>query len=271
MVYENKTKEGVSLKIKTGWSLAAAFLISLSMTQTAFAHGGEEARMSLEPDNNAIATAGPQTFQFQIYDTQDKAIITDQDLAITHEKILHLVIYDSSLNEFYHLHPEFVNGLWTVPTNISRNGKYWIWIQGSLKKDSTDFSSSYTVDITGGATAWPTPATLADNRQGNDGSSVLSLSATKLRAGKSAMLDMTFSRNDGTMPAITPYLGAVAHVIGVPSDADSLVHVHPMAGGKPDKAMLHVTFPEAGLYRLWIQYMDGGSLRLIPLAVNVSK
>lgn len=256
------------MKFKKAWLIA---LTVFGINQLANAHGGDEPRVALEPDNNAIAKAGPQSFQFQLFDTEDKTLVTDQELAVTHEKLLHLVIYDSSLNEFYHLHPEFKNGLWTVDTNVIRDGKYWIWAQGELKKDSTEFSAPYTVDITGGQAAWPTPPKLTENRQGNDGNAVVTLSSTKVRAGKAAMLDMIFSRADGTKPALTPYLGAIAHVIAVPTDGDSLVHVHPMAGSKPEKAMLHVTFPEAGDYRLWIQYNDDNILRLVPLVVTVVK
>jgi hypothetical protein len=40
--------------------------------------------------------------------------------------------------------------------------------------------------------------------------------------------------------------------------------------GSANPAMIHVVFPEAGDYRLWVQFMDGGVLRTVPLSVTVS-
>ena len=83
------------------------------------------------------------------------------------------------------------------------------------------------------------------------------------------MLGLTFSHQDGTAPQLAPYLGAIAHIVATPSDGDSLIHVHPVAGSSPTTALLHVTFPSPGFYRLWIQFIDGGQLRTVPLAVEV--
>ena len=49
-------------------------------------------------------------------------------------------------------------------------------------------------------------------------------------------------------PVISPYLGAVVHVVSTSSDGDALIHVHPMAGSTPNVAMLHVSFQEPGFY-----------------------
>ena len=68
---------------------------------------------------------------------------------------------------------------------------------------------------------------------------------------------------------ITPYLGAFAHIIAVPADdGDSLIHVHPMNGGQKNEGMLHATFPTAGLYRIWIQFLDNGDLKTVALVVE---
>jgi tartrate dehydratase alpha subunit/fumarate hydratase class I-like protein len=117
--------------------------------------------------------------------------------------------------------------------------------------------------------AWPVPPRLSDLREGTDGTSRIALSNHTLKAGKMVMLDLNFSRTDGTRPNVTPYLGAVAHVVAVFNDGDTLVHVHPMEGGSENQAMLHVTFPFAGTYRLWVEFMDDGVLRKVPLSVVV--
>ena len=227
-----------------------------------------ESRVSLEPENTT-AIAGKTIYQFQLVDTKLNKLITDADLTISHEKKLHFLAYDPSLNEFQHVHPEFDGKMWSVELNFSVSGNYWVWVQGELAVDSEEFSASNRLMVSGGANAWPTPPVLPDNRTGVLGNSKVELSKSKIVAGKMVMIMVKFTRTDGTQPNIEPYLGAFAHVVAVPEDGDSLMHVHPMAGSNPNEGMIHATFPEAGNYRLWIQFIDGGNLKVIPLSVQV--
>lgn len=231
------------------------------------AHGGQETRIVLEPE--IVSTnAGNIQYKFQLIDTASDILIGDQDLVVAHEKKLHFIIYDSSLNEFQHVHPAFDGAVWSVDIQVGVNGNYLVWAQGELASDGEEFSSISSLDITGGASAWPTPANLVDQRAGRSGVSSINLSKNKLVAGKMSMIDLKISRTDGSTPQLEPYLGAFAHVISVPEDGDSLIHVHPQQVGS-SSATLHTTFPKAGMYRLWIQFIDGKDLKTIPLAVKV--
>ena len=236
-------------------------------SQVTWAHGGEESRIALEPDVTTMS-AGSAKYKFQLIDTKNNKLIGDQDLNIAHEKKLHLIIYDPSLQEFQHVHPEFDGTMWVVDTQFSVDGNYWVWAQGELATDGEEFSASNKLDITGGTTAWPTPPVLGDQRAGTSGLSAIELGKNKLVAGKMAMLDLKMTRTDGTTPQLEPYLGAFAHIIATPVDGDALIHVHPIGTG-PSEGMLHATFPVAGEYRLWIQFIDDGNLKTIPLSVKV--
>lgn len=235
--------------------------------QVSWGHGGEESRIALEPDVTSMS-AGSAKYKFQLIDTETNKLIGDQDLNVAHERKLHLIIYDPSLQEFQHVHPEFDGTMWIADTQFSVDGNYWIWAQGELASDGEEFSSSNKLDITGGTSAWPTPPVLGNQRTGTSGTSAIELSKTKLVAGKMVMLDLKMTRTDGTTPKLEPYLGAFAHIIATPADGDALIHVHPVGTG-PSEGMLHATFPAAGEYRLWIQFIDGGSLKTIPLSVEV--
>lgn len=235
--------------------------------QAAFGHGGEEQRIALEPDLSSMS-AGAASYKFQLIDTDTNQLIGDSELAISHEKKLHLIIYDPSLKEFQHVHPEFDGKIWSADVQFAVDGDYWVWAQGELASDGTEFSSSTRLTISGGSTAWPSPPVLPDLRNGSSGISAIKLSQNKLTAGKMAMLDLTMSRTDGTTPKLTPYLGAFAHIIATPKDGDELIHVHPVSTG-PAQGMIHAMFPTAGEYRLWVQFIDDGNLKTIPLSVEV--
>jgi hypothetical protein len=214
-------------------------------------------------------SAGATTVSFKLLDMKTNQELTPAELQVSHEKLLHFIAYDPGLKEFQHVHPEFDGNVWNVAMNFPVDGNYFVWAQGELQ-GSTDFNSMVRLAVSGGQSAWPTP-TLSDVRAGTSANSVATVSAGKLKAGKMTMLTLTFTETDGSAAYITPYLGAFAHVIATPEDGSSLLHVHPMDGDQPNEGMLHVTFPTEGLYRLWVQFIDAGELKTIPLSVAVTK
>lgn len=237
---------------------------------SAWAH--EESRVAVETEGSGQTQAGEITFEFELLDLKQKVVLVERDLAIVHEKPVHMFIFDPAFKEFRHEHPVFNGEKWQATTNLSVDGNYWVWVQGKIAADGDEFSSSARLKVVGGSAPNPVPPTLGDVRTGSDGTSKITFSAGKIVAKKMVMLNLTFSRTDGTTPNLTPYLGEMAHVLGttVLSDGDGvLVHTHPMAGGNPNELMVHATFPQPGNYRLWVQFIDDNVLKTIPLSVNV--
>ncbi len=247
------------------WILSFLFFCATASS----AHGGgDEPTVVLEPEINETVKAGTYSYRFQLFDTVANRILSEAELELTHERRLHLFVFDPALREFQHVHPEYDGTYWKADLSFAVSGNYWVWAEAKVAGgDGFQTPARLKVELT--APAWPTPPRLSDSRTGNDGQSRVELSPTRLKAGKMATLDLRFSRLDGSLPAITPYLGAIAHVVAVPDDADSLVHVHPMDTGKAGEAMLHVTFPARGFYRLWIEFVDEGELKRVPLSVQV--
>lgn len=233
-----------------------------------FAHDPEEPRVVIEAEDTRPITVGSMSFQFQLVDVEQNKVVTDADLVLSHEKRLHLLIYDPALREFQHVHPEYDGKLWTVDLRFAVSGQYWMWAQGELK-DGTEFSTSSRVTVALPTPAWPAPPVLADVRVGMDDLSVATMSPQRLVANRSAMLKLVFTRSDGSAAEVTPYLGAFAHVLTVTDDGDTLIHVHPMNGPKPNEGILHVSFPRSGFYRLWVQFLDASQLRTVALSVQV--
>lgn len=234
-----------------------------------WAHGDGESRVSVEPESQGSYNAGSIQYSFQLFDDQTQKALGDKDLVETNTKILHLIAYDPSRNEFNHVHPAFDGKMWSVELNLATNGNYFVWAQGQLQ-DGTEFSSVVKAQIVNGKPEIPV-VSLGDNRKATDKFTTVTLDKTKLKAGKMAMIGFTVTREDGQEVQMSPYLGALAHLIAVSPDGDELIHVHPMAGNKPNTGMIHATFPTEGDYRVWVQLIDRGDLKIIPLSVTVSK
>ena len=221
---------------------------------------------NLSSNNFGVGKTG---FSFQLWDKIEKKEVTDKSLNVVHEKILHLFIFDKGLGEFQHLHPEYIENKWIVEATFSKNGDYLIWVQGQLHDDLLDFVSKHPIVVAGGSTANNVPPVMSDLREGEDGLSHIQMTSVRFVKNVVAQPNINFSRTDGTSPSLENYLGAKAHVVVTPLDASALIHTHPMDHGISNQLMLHMTFPQAGFYRLWIQFVDAGQLRVIPLSVQV--
>lgn len=249
--------------------LIAAAAIQVLAAAPARAHGDEpRARVLWTDAATPSFAAGPVELAFELYDTKTQAKLAPEDLEVTHTKILHVFLFDPSLREFRHEHPEYdrASGLWRLRTGLAVDGRYWIWAQGQLR-GGDELTGYGGLIVEKGLPAHPMPPVLGESRVGADGVSQVALSPGRIVAGQDVMLSFAFTRTDGTPVALEPFLGEMAHVVATPSDGDSLLHVHPHDHG--GVFMIHARFPEAGDYRLWVQFIDGGSLRTVPLSVTV--
>lgn len=248
---------------------AFILLIIMTLVSAAFGHEDEgDSRIAIEPNIITSTHAGIITYQFELVDTKLRTVVGPADLNIVHERQIHVFIFDTALQDYHHLHPEFRNGVWESTLNLDKNGKYQVFVQGELKADTEEFTSLSTFTVINGQTSNPLPPRLGSILKGTDGAATVALTGTA-KAGKMAMLYLNFSRNDGQAPLIENFLGARAHVVATPSDADSLLHVHPMDSNTVNQLMIHVTFPAKGEYRLWIQFQDRGELKTIPLSLKI--
>lgn len=245
-------------------------LFSFLFSSFCWAHGeGVNELVTLQLKSAHEISSTLEVVKFDLFHLKKQTLVTDVDLSITHEKLLHVFIFDKGLGEFQHLHPEFRDGEWSVEAKFSKKGDYILWAQAMLKKDGEDFTSNTSLVVTEGECANTVPPQLSDIRTGSDGNSVVSLTQTRFRVNKEALPNISFSRSDDTSPEIGLYLGEKAHVVITPENSDSLIHTHPMDHGVPNQVMLHMTFPEVGFYRMWVQFIDAGQLRIIPLSVEV--
>ncbi len=256
-----KTKLRFGALVIFGWSLFA------------FGHGDD--RVIIGWDSVATLPAGKNNLLFVLYDKKQKKHLQDADIKVTHTQKVHMFVTDRAHQEFHHLHPTYDPNTekWSTTADLPVNGEYSVWTQGELVADGDEFTSALEVpiQIAGGKPANPVPTELGDMRTGAEGYSSIKLGAGRIVALRIIQLELDFSRNDGTQPDLGTYLGAKAHVIGVHLDSQTLIHTHAMDHGVPNQLMLHGMFPREGDYRLWIQFLDGGKLRAIPLSVRVSK
>jgi len=207
------------------------------------------------------------TLSFELLDqNQGGAPIGESALTLVHEKVLHAYIFDESLQEFRHEHPTYAGTRWSLPLTLSVNGNYRIYLQGRLTAGQLDFTATSTFVVSGGSTAHSTPPSLSSTPAAADGISQVSLGGSPYAAGSAVSFPITFSRTDSSPPSLGLYLGEYIHAVFVPESGTPLIHVHGMLSSGALYVM--ATFPTPGMYRGWIQFKDGGTLRTAAVAVQ---
>jgi Cupredoxin-like domain len=220
---------------------------------------------------------------------------TVKDLKIVHEKPMHLLVVSGDLNEFHHLHPEKqTDGSFKVPFAFPNGGKYKLFVDMTLA-DNNQVIRSVDLNVTGEI---PTSEKLiADKEFENSlgGISVTMKPDGDIVAGKEILFG--FSVNDiATKKPTTDlqnYLGEKAHFVVISEDLVEFVHAHPMSSDavksnhsehshteKTENKLTanaetvisaHVTFPKAGLYKLWAQFQRNGRVIDVPFVIDVKE
>ncbi|MEW9668430.1 hypothetical protein [Ammoniphilus sp. 3BR4] len=65
---------------------------------------------------------------------------------------------------------------------------------------------------------------------------------------------------------LTPYLGAMGHVVILDEAAQNFLHVHPAAHHEP---IFETKFDKPGLYKIWAEFKQNGKVRAFPFVVEI--
>jgi hypothetical protein len=99
----------------------------------------------------------------------------------------------------------------------------------------------------------------------------VALSAPQLHAGKAADLEFTVTRHGVPVPSFQSYVGMRGHLVALHTGDLSYSHVHPLATSTPGQIDFHATLPEAGLYRMFLQFKIAGHVHTAPFTMKVER
>jgi hypothetical protein len=198
---------------------------------------------------------------------------------INHEKPLHFIVVDKTLGTFQHLHPVMgENFTWSLPIEFSNSGEYRVYADFTLEEGGNEINYLLGSDIVVNGDnpinfILPEP----NNEFMVDGLSV-SVSGS-VSASDHTMLMFTVTKY-GNVVNFDPYLGSTGHLIAVREGDLAMAHMHNSdhsdgthsASTSSMPGMLHfdAEFPSgAGKYRLFLEFMVDGELKLATFTTNV--
>ncbi len=218
--------------------------------------------MTLEAMAQQPLVAGqPTTLLLRLTDDKGNPV-TPEQLAVVHEKKLHLFVADQGLNEYQHLHPAPTSqpGIYSVPFIPGNSGDYRIWAEATPMSTGREhlLRSALT-----SATAAPSRFDFRPNRlAAGDGIHVEWNASPPLRQGVTSTVIVTITDPQGRPVTLEPHLGAMAHIAGFNEDDKHFIHMHANETLGAHSGPLHITItPESeGKTRFFLEVSHKGRI-----------
>jgi Heavy metal binding domain len=210
---------------------------------------------------------GIRALKLRIRDPDSHAEV--QMFAEAHERLLHLFIIGRDLRSFAHEHPrrtidgfelavDLPPGAYMLIADFLPGGGYPQMVHRAIVTPGFRASAFDTV---------PLKEDVAEKAV--DGMRV-QMKVEPSRGHPAAIL--RFRLTDEADTAITdlePYLGSAGHLLVVSPDLTQSIHAHPDALGSGPELAFNVEFPEAGIYKLWVQMQRRGKVSAVPFVVRI--
>lgn len=216
-------------------------------------------------DKKAIERAKECQIKIRISNENGKALTSD-DLSETYTKKLHVMLIDSALIDYQHIHPDYDkdSDLFILNFTPKCHGQYNLWCDFKLKNNA---SHSVIKNKLASEQVHKMPTIIQHtNSAVTDNSSVTIECDPPLTAGSASNIKIKVNNKSGTQVKFQPVMGAYAHLVGFSKDGESLIHCHPMDVEQNNNGELnfHITPETSGFTKFFLQIKTDDKESMIP-------
>lgn len=222
-------------------------------------------------ENESNLQTGKTSFKFKVIGNSNKEL-TDKDLQISHEKIMHFLVIKDDISVFEHIHPEYMDGMWQVNAENLPNGKYNLYVD-IVPTNGSAITYQLPVKIGSGVVGTNFPSISKDSIS-KKGDYMAEILEKQVEAGSKHTITFKLSKNGSGLGNLMPYLGAYGHTVIIDhSDPLNFVHSHPLTENKPTNSQVafEATFKKEGTYTVFGQFNIGGVVTTFPVTVKIEK
>jgi hypothetical protein len=225
----------------------------------------------LEVRQTPSARAGVSALRFRIR-TPDWGEIVEA-FAEAHERLFHLFIISRDLRFFAHEHPVRAADGFELPVDLAP-GAYMLIADFVPAAGQPQMVHHAIVTPGFAGSAFQAVPALTDDLADKtiDGMRVqLRVADAKTRGEKSLRFVFTDAADGKAVENLQPYLGVSGHLLVVSPDLTQAVHAHPELMTAGPEVAFGVVFPDAGIYKLWVQVQRGGRVATAPFVIRVEE
>ena len=246
--------------------------------------GDRTKRYTVSFNHESVQPNQDTQLSFEVFDAASGNPVISY--ATVYDKLLHLIIVDSSLQYYAHIHPIVQGNQFLITTQFPHLGRYHLYLDyqpyGAIEQQQ-----AFTLDV-GGSSDAPSSQAAVDSNQSKtfNGTSVAftsdgPLSAARLSKGAQAVIFTLKNASTGLLRTdLTPYLSAFGHLVMINTTTYEYVHVHPSSlivpspgsHGGPTVEFLPLGLYgpiKAGTYRLFAQFQPANQLITTDFTVEV--
>lgn len=219
-----------------------------------------------------------QTVKIKLTSLKDNKAILLSDLKEVHTKKIHILIFDQTLNDYQHVHPEPTKegGVYQFDWKPRTEGFYRLWVNVvPVKTEEEEYIKSDLAFIKGSKKE--VNQKLSQKEKVGDNWYSLSFDTIDLKKDQPALGTVKILDAQGhDFKKLEPVMGAFAHIVAINEDFETIAHVHPM-GEEPSsekerggpELMFHLEPKKSGYYKIWLQVRLNGKDVYVPFGVNV--
>lgn len=245
--------------------------------------GDRTKRFSIDWNFEDVITPGRETLvKFRVFDASNGQPINL--FTINYEKIMHLIVVDSGLKTYQHIHPELKDGWFEIPITFADSGRYHLYI---------DFVPNGAIEQQVGVSIKVGDGQITEASREVEGSMKKAfgdyqielsfdkpLEASRMSVGEAKLDFRIMDKNGNSVSTLKPYLGSFGHLVMINTQTYEYIHVHPVQTGnlKPDQngGPLVEFMPvgiygpiKPGIYKLFGQFNPNGNLVTSDFTVEV--
>ncbi|MGI2293363.1 hypothetical protein [Paenibacillus sp. GXUN7292] len=243
-------------------SVAAGYQVYASLNNKVDTGDHYTEHYQLEPSDNEVTADAFYLKDELLIELKD---FTDQapELEPSHDKLMHVIVVSSDLQQYFHLHPEKQrDGIFSQKINLKDN-VYNVFVD--IKPKNLNYVVEPIQIHVGDTDLANNDAKLIPDTQFTkmvNAQAIELKMESDIQAHKEVTLDFDML---GGKPQ--PYLGALGHVVILDGSGENFVHVHPISS---DKTVFHTHFHKPGLYKIWAEFKFNDQVNVYPYIINVT-
>ena len=176
-------------------------------------------------------TGVPLSLNFFVNQKPGNLPVLANKLQIEHEKLMHVIGVRSDMNEFFHIHPEFLAdnpSIFSIDHIFNKPGSYKIWSE--IKSDGVNYSFGHSeVNVNGVGPEEEKKVSFSRNVIIGDYQVSMMMSDVAVK-GREVDLSFDIHTLTGQEVEVEKYLGADMHLSIISEDLKQFIHTHP--GGR---------------------------------------
>jgi hypothetical protein len=199
--------------------------------------------------------------------------LAPHEIALSHTKPVHLLVADTTLDAYRHIHPEARDGDgWEFDFTPVSGGEHVFFVDcvHALTRRRQIMRVALPV---AGAPGVAVPELGLTGTSVDGVALALTVVPAAPKAGEDIDLRLRFTGRAGAPVALTPVMAAYAHLVAFDLAREGFAHLHPMQTGREREASPELRFrlraDRPGRYRLWAQFDTGVGERFVPFDLTV--